>query len=206
MASSETKDQAFKDIAAHLAEFGPQDWDKVRGKYRDVPDPTWWRWVKRVRDGIATGESLATARRKLSKREKSSAPDELAAKVASNLPVAPSPDYIARNGEKGLQNIDYLEAINGLFQDSLKLREYSLNKDGGIRIPAFFEKSIRSRLDVLNTGASLLQQVYDLRRMEAFYQAILEEIGKESTELQHRVIARLARLNEATGFSYHPAG
>lgn len=202
MATSDIKDQALKDIAAHLATYGPQEWQKVRDKYKEVAEPTWWRWVKKVRDGIASGESLATARKKIAAHNKKAGADDPA--VAGALPVVPSPDYIARNGDAGMKNIDYLESVNQLYEDAMALRAYSLNDSGKIKIPAFFERSISSRLNVLSTGANLLQQVYDLKRIEAFHMAIIEEIGKESPELRDRVIARLDRLNTVAGFSYTP--
>lgn len=38
------------------------------------------------------------------------------------------------------------------FGDALLLREYALNNEDKIRIPAFFSKSIRLRGDILESG------------------------------------------------------
>ena len=37
--------------------------------------------------------------------------------------------------------------------------------------------------------------------MQAFYETIIDEIGKESPEAQRRIMARLAELNSRQGFT-----
>jgi hypothetical protein len=68
----------------------------------------------------------------------------------------------------------------------------------------FFDRSIRLRLDVLATGLNTRQQIYDLRRYEAFFEIVVDEIVKESPEVQRRIFEQLKHLNREFGMSCVP--
>ena len=196
-----TRQAALKAIAAHLAEVGPKDWSAVRERFSDIPHATWWRLVREVRGGAAQPESLEKARKKLDKRLRKAPKPEA---IKAHLPAAPSPDYIARHGEEGLRQFDFMRELTILFDDALLLREYALNNEGKIKIPMFFEKSIRLRGDILETGLTAAKEVFDLQRIEAFHEAILEEIRQVSPECAHRIIERLHKMNTQFGWSHVP--
>lgn len=100
--------------------------------------------------------------------------------------------------------------IHALYADAKKLRAYSVSQgvdpDTGeavekIKNPAAFDKSIVRRADLLETAIKAVQEVWDLRTMQAFYETIIEEIGKESPEAQQRIMRRLADLNARAGMT-----
>ena len=108
-----------------------------------------------------------------------------------------------------MQALDFVAEIHALYADAQKLRAYalSLGKDENgetvekIKNPAAFDKSIVRRASLLETAIKAVQEVWDLRTMQAFYETIIDEIGKESPEAQRRIMARLAELNSRQGFT-----
>jgi hypothetical protein len=117
------------------------------------------------------------------------------------LPATPSPAYMASKGAEAEASINFLGRINNLYEDAEKLRAYSLNAEGNIKMPLFFSQSIKLRSDLLKTGIQTLQEIYDLRHMQGMYDAIVEAIGEASPDVQRHVIERLHRLNRERGIS-----
>lgn len=205
----DTRAQALKDIEAHLAEFGPTNWGDLRQKYASVSEPTWWRWVKKAKETAAGQEAIAEAKKKAAERMSAVEKRKLTHEVEKYLPAAPSPHYIAKNGESGMQTIDFLAEYHSLRNDALMLREFSIRRDEDgnekIKIPAFFTKSADMRQSLLETAIRATKEVWDLKMMARFYDACLEEIAAESPEVAHRITERLARLNNELGMTMDPA-
>ena len=192
------KAEALEAINAHLRDVGPRDWGRLEAKFHDVPKATLWRWIKQVRDKAADAPS----------RQKLQAASKRVQKVVEGvreaggvLPATPSPSYLAAKGAEAEASINFLGRINQLYTDAEKLRTYSLNADGNIRIPLFFLQSIKVRRDLLQTGLATLQEVYDLRQVQAMHDAIIEAVGEVSPEVQRRVIERLHKLNRERGIT-----
>jgi hypothetical protein len=70
-----------------------------------------------------------------------------------------------------------------------------------INNPAAFDKSIVRRAGLLETAIKAVQEVWDLRQMQNFYEIVIEEIGRESPETQRRIMVRLAELNSRQGMT-----
>lgn len=201
--------QALKDIEAHLAEFGPTNWGDLRQKYASVSEPTWWRWVKKAKESVAGQEAIADAKRKAAEKLPPVEKRKQTHEVEKYLPAAPPPHYIAKNGDVGMQTIDFLAEYHALRNDALLLREYSIRRDEDgterIKIPAFFTKSADMRQSLLETAIKATKEVWDLKMMARFYDACLEEIAAESPEVAKRITERLARLNDEIGMTMSPA-
>jgi hypothetical protein len=122
--------------------------------------------------------------------------------TARHIPAAPSPAYIARHGVGELDRLDFFTELNLLFRDARFLRDSAVRKDGdGERItnPRTFDRSISRRLEILATTIETQKQLWDLKTMEEFYNALVEEVAAESPECARRIQARLAARNVQLG-------
>lgn len=192
------KATAVEAINSHLRDCGPVEWERVASKFPDVPKATLWRWIKELRDKASDSPS----RQKLqaaSKKVRKVVEDVRA--VGGMLPAAPSPSYLAEKGAEGEANMNFLGRLNQLYEEGEKLRDFACNSDGKIRIPLFYQSSINIRRNLLQTSLDVMQQVYDLRRMEAFYEAVTEEVGSVSPEAQRKIMDRLRRLDRERGIT-----
>ena len=212
------KPQFMADVATHLATVGANNWNAVLDKYPDVPTATKWRWIRLAKEADVPRPELINAKAKLVQKVKKLPKDARRVEseangtreVAKHLPAGPSPSYIAKTGEAGLQNLDFVAEIHVLYADAQKLRAYAMktrtDADTGeitevINNPAAFDKSIVRRASLLETAIKAVQEVWDLRTMQNFYETIIEEIGKESPECQRRIMERLAILNNRAGMT-----
>ena len=189
---SERKDMAVQELRQAIDKYGKEGGVKiVRETYPDVPRATWKAWVDAANAGPM---DIAV---------------EKAVKAAKHLPAAPSPAYIAEKPVEARQGINFMERLEFLYADAEMLRAYSTRKvttaDGveseKIHIPTFFAQSIKLRSDLLETAVRTVQQFYDLRRMQQFYDSVLEEIAAESPEVAQRITERLARLDAEIGMT-----
>ena len=209
---------AFKTaVAQHLATVGANNWKVVLDQFPDVPEPTKWRWIREAKSADVPRPELINSRAKLVQKVKKLPPDARTAEardngtehIAKQLPAAPRPEYIARTGEAGMQTLDFVAEIHKLYADASMLRAYAMkNKtdaDGvvseAINNPVAFDKSIVRRAGLLETAIKAVQEVWDLRTMQNFYETIIDEIGKESPEAQKRIMVRLAELNSRQGMT-----
>jgi hypothetical protein len=219
MATDHPQKSAFlAAVAQHLSTVGANNWKVVLDQFPDVAEPTKWRWIKQAKEADVPRPELINAKAKLVQKVKKlpkdarrvEAEENGTTKVAKHLPAAPSPSYIARTGESGLQNLDFVAEIHALYADAQKLRAYAMKtrpdpETGAlveqINNPAAFDKSIVRRASLLETAIKAVQEVWDLRTMQNFYETIIDEIGQESPECQRRIMERLADLNSKQGFT-----
>ena len=204
-----------------MAKHGAKDWKLLLQQFPDVHDQSKWRWIRQARNETPPKEVINDARDKLVQKvrkfpktgrgEKLKGQlDEAAAEIVDHLPAAPSPAFIAKSGDAGLRTIDFVAEIHSLYADAKMLRAFAVkakqDPDTGevrehIQNPAAFDKSIARRADLLETAIHAVQQVWDLRTMQNFYETVIEEIGKESPDCQHRIMTRLAELNARSGMT-----
>lgn len=211
------KVEFFAAVKRHMATVGSTNWNDVLDQFEDIPISTRWRWIREVKGADPSRPELINAKAKIAQKIKKVGQTDRFKEmkgngtqpIAEHLPAAPSPNYIARTGEQGLQNLDFVAEIYKLYADAQMLRAYGIkmkpNEDGemveAIHNPAAFDKSIVRRASLLETAIKAVQEVWDLRTMQAFYQTIIEEIGQESPETQRRIMERLAALNAKQGFT-----
>lgn len=184
-------------IEKHLGKHGPKDWAKVRDRFPDVPESTFWRIAKQVKERPASPEALTNARKRISARNRSAgkALPEASSKALASL----SPAVVAKHGDDAFTGFDYLKEVGELYADAKQLRSFSLGTDGKIRNPAFFEKSIARREDILETAATLMERFFSIETNEHFYRILLEEIGAADKETQIRILKRLHHLQNHVG-------
>lgn len=217
MADHPQKAKFKSTVAQHLATVGANNWSAVLVQFPDVPEPTKWRWIREAKAADVPRPELINARAKLVQKVKKLPKDARRLEAEENgtttisrqIPAAPSPAFIARTGEAGLQTLDFVAEIHALYRDASMLRAFAIatatNEDGEtverIKNPVAFDKSIVRRADLLETAIKAVQEVWDLRTMQNFYETIIEEIGVESPEVQKRIMARLATLNQKNGYT-----
>lgn len=212
------KESFMLTVAKHLATVGSTNWAPVFEKFPEVTDITKWRWVREAKAANVPRPELINAKAKLVQKVKKlpkdarrlQAEQDGTEKISRQLPAAPSPAFIARTGEAGLATIDFVAEIHKLYADASMLRAFAMSAvtdESGevigekIKNPAAFDKSIVRRADLLETAIKAVQEVWDLRTMQNFYETIISEIGAESPECQRRIMARLAVLNSKTGMT-----
>lgn len=201
-----------------MASVGSTNWKDLMEKFPEVHDQTKWRWLRQAKEADVSKPQLINAKARLVQRVKKiggtdrqrEAEADGTERIAKHLPAAPSPNYIARTGEAGLGNLDFVAEIHALYADAQMLRAFAMatrtDAETGeqvevIKNPNAFDKSILRRAGLLETAIKAVQEVWDLRQMQNFYQTIIEEIGEESPECQRRILERLAALNARQGMT-----
>jgi len=204
-------------VAKHLATVGSNNWTAVLDQFPNIGAATKWRWIRDAKTADVPKPQLINAKAKLVQKVRKIRKDDRALeseadgteRITRHLPAAPSPNYIAKTGEQGLATIDFVAEIYSLYRDAQMLRAFGIKTvvaDDGtvtekILNPAAFDKSIVRRADLLETAIKAVQEVWDLRTMQNFYETIIEEIGAESPEVQRRIMERLAILNSKQGLT-----
>ena len=191
--SKERKNQAISDLQTHIAEHGQKDWAIVRENYTDVPEATFWRWVKGVKEGKLTPKQISDAKKKIRKRVRK-APHE---QIAEKLPVAPSPEYIAKNGT---DYVDFMTQYQDLVNDATLLREVSM-RDGKPRNIRAYTDSIKLRRELLDTKLKALERVWDLEQMQRYYRTIINVIQREDAGVAKRLIKALREEDALNGMA-----
>ena len=184
-------------IERHLGKHGPKDWAKVRDRFPDVPESTFWRIAKQVKEAPASPEALANARKRISARNRG---DKAVPPVVSQaLPAVPNPAIVAKEGDEAFRGFDYLKEVGTLYEDAKLLREFSMTTDGKIRIPAYFEKPIARRENILDAAVSLMERFHSIETSEKVISIIIEEIGAADKDTQIRIMKRLYAVQKNIG-------
>jgi hypothetical protein len=203
------RNDALLAIHAHLAQTGPRDWKPLRARLSDVPARTFWRWVAEAKAVPAPAPQIEAARdrlRRMSARTPSAQscePGHLgAADIASHVP-APPPAVIAKDG--GLAKaLDLLVELRSLWRDAYALREAAIvRREGTERIvnALLYDRRVVARLKLIETGAAVRRELWDLERMEAFYTTIIETVAGAAPEVAQEIQRRLAALNIRAGMT-----
>lgn len=192
MNREQLRQQAFIEISKLLAEGDEKGLSALRDKYHGVPKASWYRWIASCK------ELIGHVDQKTQRLTESAA---IALEAGEHLPAAPSPAYVDQKGAAG--NMDFLQRLESLYADAEILRRFSMDeKTGRIKLPKYLTQSVSLRQKLLETALKAMQEVWDLRRMQAFYDAVLEEIAQESPETAMRIMERLKKLNSEIGMTF----
>jgi hypothetical protein len=190
---NELRAQVIQELRESIKKYGLEAGPKlVRERYPDVPRANWYRWLNAV---AASPMEVAV--------------DAAVKAVAKHLPAAPPPSYINERPVEARQGINFMERLEHLYDDAEMLRAWSTSKvtdaagreSERIKVPQYFSQSIKLRSDLLETAVRTVQQFYDLRRMQQFYDSVLEEIAAESPEVAQRIAERLSKLDSELGMT-----
>lgn len=199
------RDQVYTEIAQHLRVHGPKDWHLIRDKYPDqlngpkgsAEERKFYRWVQRVQGGALpshTREAIAIAK----------------TAIADNLPAAPPPSYIAANPPKAQGQIDFLSKMGDVWDDLELLRDKGSDLTDGkrsVKNPKLLIDSVYGRLKAMETAIRIMQEVWDLQRMERFYtevvSVIVDMVMPENPELARAIMLRLKGMNDQQVMTVH---
>ena len=87
--------------------------------------------------------------------------------------------------------------------DMLRNKAVVVNEDGTERLvnPMLLNASMRTRLSVLDTWLSAMNEFYNLEKLQELYKLIIDEVGKADPEAQQAILARLRQLNNERGLT-----
>lgn len=195
----------------HLLIDGPTDWGPLASKFPDVPRSTFFKCVEaakmEIEKAAITQQSplaLREAQRRL--RARVEAPEVTERRVKAHLPTAPSPAVIASmGGAEQRQLFDFMGFFHKIVRDADMLRNKAVvvNEDGTERLvnPMLLNASMRTRLSVLDTWLSAMNEFYNLEKLQELYKLIIDEVGKADPEAQQAILARLRQLNNERGLT-----
>lgn len=175
-------------------------WKSLQTRFPSVSHRTFYSWVAAAKSG-----KVFTDRNRNDVKKKSAI--DKAKAVARQLPTAPPPGYIMRHPEMAAGRLDFMAAVTAVYNDAMLLRDYSTKDqteaDGtvvqAIKIPKYFSDSLTQRVRVIETALKIQREVYELTRMQDFYDLIIKiivvEIGPMNPEVQGRIIDQLRDLN-----------
>jgi hypothetical protein len=176
------RSQAINDIRDHIMTHGSRRWRLLRSRYPTVSEPTFWRWVRAVKEEFGCGVRAQ--------------PEEGSELQKALVEKTPDPAATARGSAVGGGPLRFAE-LQDLHHDAALLRGHALTADGRIRDPALFHRSMKLRMAILERAVKLQSLIFENYRAGAFFGSVLREIGEEAPELQRRVTARLTRLDES---------
>ncbi|MFM0321099.1 hypothetical protein [Caballeronia glebae] len=173
---------AIDAIRQHAWQYGADEGPRrARLRFPDIAAPTWTRWCQ-----TALGLDRAMA-------------DEI-------KQVVPRPDMpISPRTTKELaatrRAIDFHSVLDRMAADAELMAEYSTSVDaGGLRKlenPVTLQAANRMRGDVLKLAIRHAEAVWNVERLQALYDSLIEEIGSASPEVQRRVLERTQRVEAA---------
>ncbi|MEY8688481.1 MAG: hypothetical protein AB9M53_01200 [Leptothrix sp. (in: b-proteobacteria)] len=210
--SHPSKERAYTAIKHHLLTNGPGNWKVILNQFPEVAEVTMWRWIRDAKGQPPDRGALVIGKNAIAERmrEKGAVVDKTAefdefGEIALHLPAAPVPATVSRQGTQAIRNIDFAVEIHKLYADAMLLRAYTVKTgDDGvetIKNPVLFERQISRRTSLLETTLRTMQEMWDLRTMQGFYEAIIEEVAQESPECQKRILERLQKLNQERGMT-----
>lgn len=176
-------------ISNHLDLHGNANWSLVRNRFPEIKEATWWRYVRRIVDKKpASKKQLKTSK-------------QIICQAGKHLPVAPSPATLAKAGSSGARSIDMFARYEELYADAVLLREYALGDDREIENVTAFRASIKHRQDILSGIAKAAQVLWGLRRIQKFYDIIIQAIREVSPEVAAKIIKKLEEADDEYGFT-----
>lgn len=203
------KEKCLEEMRAELVLTGTIDLPQYYKKYPEVSKASVWKWARSVREREPMPSEVRDAIHKIEERLEAGAPG------VDSIPYV-SPAIVARGGDEALRQMDYAHELRILWADAHKLRQFGIRAAQGVEPegadlenPAnyrihnavVFEKSMKVRVGLMEASMVMLGKVLDMRVLQLFYEAIVQEISKESPEVQRRVFDRMDVINRRYGMT-----
>ena len=182
------RDEAIAALRELTAQHGAKEGARLaREQFAHVPAGTWGRWRQMAVGNAADADAQAL--------------NSLAAEVRRSIPP---PKALTAGAVTGVRRaLDFWNELDSLLADADLLRSYALaaGADGRIkiRVPRALVDSANMRRDLLKLALAQAETAWSVERAQTFFDAVIAEVGAESVECQHRIVARLRNAGgEAT--------
>ncbi len=194
-ADNETRRQAMKAITRILSRGGSKAdvLDLRTQRYANVPSSTWHRWVSAVRDSGVPGRKAAIRAKKRATRRTNTEPDPKATALKDT--AEQMPEVIRVDDIAGTPMFRVIDRIRACVAHADEVLAHCKTIDGRLRNPKLYIQASRHHLEALKTSAYITDKLMEAQRLEAFHQAILDEIAKIDLALAERIIERLEQMN-----------
>jgi hypothetical protein len=204
----EGRDEAMVAIRDHLSTRGTVGLTELReAQWSHVNLKTWYAWVALAKRPRITPQALTEARGVLA--DAIGDPDALGravGAVGAVLPAFPAPATIAAMSPgEARRSLNLFARWELLWSDCEMVRAHAVKAgDEGketIKLLKAFMQSISMRGHILRSLMEALGQLWSMKRMQDFHDAVVDEIAKESPECAARILARLSALSDDCGMT-----
>lgn len=206
----ESKEELHARMAAQIKLHGTKDLDGMRStSFPDLSRATFYRHMKEVRErleedaaGHSTGE-IRMVQKIIRARMRN---DQVQSGLKDNL-IAASPSVVRdMAGAAAGDLFDFISTFNQLISDADMMRSHAVvvDPESGaekLKNPMLMGKSMQLRLDLIDTYIKTNALVWNMERIQALYQAVIEEVSKVDTSTAHAIVTRIRALNNRTGMT-----
>ncbi len=206
----EKKSEIIAAMREHLLLVGPRDYEALQAKLPELTRPTFYRYLKIAREELeaaAAADSPAALRMAQARIHSQVAPAaKTTERIKAHMPVMPSPAVIAGDPAAASQAFKFFAFFQSIVEDADLLRGSAVVVDEAtgkqkVRNPALLDKVITRRLGIAQTYLNAFEAVYNAERIQQLYQAIVDEVGKASPEVQMAVLAVMRELDNKRGLT-----
>lgn len=190
---------------------GGTDWPSIRAQFPDMAPGTFYRLVEVAKQDMeataVTDQSPGALRSAQSRiRARIDTPAQQEKRLRAMLPASPSPAVVASMSGQDQQRVfDFMGYFMRTVGDAELVRSRAVQQqpDGTEKVvnPLLLNSSVRTRLSVLDTYLSAVGEFYNLEKLQALYELVIEEVGKESPAAKAAILARLRKLNNERGLT-----
>lgn len=189
------RETAITMIRHYAEEHGIKEGVRLaREEFPNIPAASWARWRQKAIGSIREGGNEIPSKLSTEIRAVIPTPDQLITSTADPVPA--------------LKNaLRFWSALDELESDVQLMRNFALTKgsDGRpkVRVPSALRDAHKMRSDLLKFALQHAETAFGVERMSRLFEAVIEEVGSESSDCQRRITARLAELqteNERRGF------
>lgn len=204
--SLEGKSEALAAIRAHIGNQGRRGLAELREpQWAHVPPKTWANWITEANRYKPSKADLAAARDALSRSLAD--PAVLSQTIApATMPASESASGLTPGEAR--RSLNLIGRLEQLWTDCEMMRRHAVRTNGAgdeeIRLLKAFTQSISLRNGVIASVLAALEKLWNMKQMQDFHDAVIDEVRKESPECAARIIARMARLAADTGL--HDSG
>lgn len=206
--AADSKKIVLDAIREHMLLHGATEWERVRSRFPEVSEATWWRRVADVRkdlqnQGVIEGTTKTVAAR-VGGISKSQA--KRIQQVAEHLPAVPSPAVIAGMPDQHQRiTFDFFKHFQQIVADADLIRDQlvKVGEDGRPKVVnlSAFDRNLARRLAIVQAWISSQEQVYNYERMQELFRAVIEAVGRADVNTQAAILAELRVLNEKRGIN-----
>lgn len=201
-AASAERDEAMVIIREHLATKGEDGLMEIwEGQFPQVKRATWYSWIANAKKRPVSPEAIEEARQLL--KRSIDDPNLLRGAIATVVP--PAPVTLAEIGpHEARRSLNLFARYEQVWKDAELLRAHSLkviNDEEAIKLLKSFIASANMRISVLRDLMTAQEKLWNMRQMQEFHDAIVDEVAKESPECAARIIARISDLSVRCGMT-----